>query len=78
MGTPKMDSAAQQLSASVAAKVRPHYQKSLKRGVEASQAYALAYDKVVELVAKAQHISVDKARFASREVLQETMALVTQ
>lgn len=74
----KLDEAAQRLSASVAAKVRPHYQKSLTRGVEASQAYTLAYDKVVELVAKAQHLSVDKARFAAREVLQETMALITR
>jgi hypothetical protein len=74
----ELDEAARQLSASVAAKVRPHYQKSLARGVEAPQAYALAYDKVVELVAKSQHISVAKARFASREVLQEAMALITQ
>jgi len=73
-----VDIAAQQLSATVAAKVRPTYQKSLKRGVDASEAYTLAYDKVVELVAQSQHISVDKARFASRDVLQEAMALITK
>lgn len=73
-----MDRAAQQLSADVAAKVRPHYQRSLKRGVDEPQAYALAYDEVAKLVAKSQGIGVDKARFASRDVLQEAMALVTQ
>jgi len=73
-----MDRAAQQLSANVAAKVRPHYQKSLRRGLPEPEAYALAYDEVVELVAQSQGISVDKARFASRDVLQEAMARVTQ
>jgi len=73
-----VDKEAEQLSKGVAAKVRPAYQKSLKQGGDASQAYSRAYDKVVELVAQAQHISVEKARFASRDVLQEAMALVTQ
>lgn len=73
-----MDRAGQQLSATVAAKVRPMYQKSLKKGLDTSKAYALAYDKVVELVAQSQHLSVDKVHFASRDVLQEAMALVTQ
>ncbi len=73
-----MDRAEQQLSKTVAAKVRPAYQRSLKKGGDTSEAYAHAYDKVVELVAQSQHISVDKARFASRDVLQEAMALITQ
>ena len=73
-----MDRAEQQLSKTVAAKVRPAYQKSVKKGGDTAEAYAHAYDKVVELVAQSQHISVDKARFASRDVLQEAMALITQ
>lgn len=73
-----MDTAAQQLSKTVAAKVRPTYQKLLKRGGDSSQAYEQAYDEAVIMVAQAQHISVEKARFASRDVLQAAMALVTQ
>lgn len=73
-----MDEAAQTLSKTVAAKVRPQYQSWLKKGREPAQAYSLAYEKVVELVAQAQNMSADKARFASRDVLQEAMDLVTQ
>lgn len=73
-----MDEAAQALSKTVAAKVRPHYQKWLKKKVEATQAYARAYDEVVKLVAQAQHTSADKVKFASRDVLQEAMDLVTR
>jgi hypothetical protein len=73
-----MDEAAQTLSKTVAAKVRPQYQSWLKRGREPAQAYSLAYEKVVELVAQAQHTSTEKVKFASREVLQEAMELVTQ
>jgi hypothetical protein len=72
-----MDEAAQTLSKTVAAKVRPQYQSWLKKGREPAQAYSLAYEKVVELVAQAQNMSADKARFASRDVLQEAMDLVT-
>ncbi len=72
-----MDEAAQTLSKTVAAKVRPQYQSWLKKGREPAQAYSLAYKKVVELVAQAQNMSADKARFASRDVLQEAMDLVT-
>ena len=72
-----MEEQEQALSRSVAAKVRPHYQKSLRR-VEPSRAYADAYEEVVKLVAAAQKSTVDKVRFASRDVLQEAMQLVTQ
>ncbi len=73
-----MDTSAQQLSKTVAAKVRPVYQRLLKRGGDQSQAYEQAYDEVVVLVAQAQHTTVEKARFASRDVLQAAMAIVTQ
>ena len=73
-----MDEQEQGLSRSVAAKVRPHYQKSLKRRVEPTRAYADAYEESVRLVAAAQHLSADKVRFASRDVLQAAMRLVTQ
>ncbi len=72
-----MDKEAQVLSRSVAAQVRPQYQGWLKK-VGAAQADARAYDKVVELVARKQKLSADKVRFASREVLQEAMALITR
>ncbi len=73
-----MDKEALALSQTVAAKVRPHYQKWIQKKVEAAQAYARAYDEVVELVAKAQNMGTDKVKFASRDVLQEAMDLVTQ
>lgn len=73
-----MDTSAHQLSRHVAAKVRPAYLNLLKKGTDISQAYSEAYEEAVALVAKAQHTTVEKARFASREVLQEAMALVTQ
>ncbi len=72
-----MDEDARALSHTVAAKVRPHYQKWLKHNVDASGAYSRAYDEVVGLVAKAQNLSTDKVKFASREVLQTAMDLVT-
>ena len=73
-----MEEQEQVLSRSVAAKVRPHYQKSLKRRVEPARAYADAYEEVVRLVPAAQKSTVYKVRFASRDVLQEAMQLVTQ
>jgi hypothetical protein len=73
-----MDTSEQQLSKNVAAKVRPAYLKLLKRGTDTTLAYEQAYDEAVTLVAQAQHTSTDKARFASRDVLQEVMALVTK
>lgn len=73
-----MEEHEQVLSRSVAAKVRPHYQRSLKRRVEPARAYADAYEEVVKLVAAAQKSTADKVRFASRDVLQEAMQLVTQ
>lgn len=72
-----MDKAAHRLSNTVAIKVRPRYQGWLRRDMGASEAYSLAYDEVVGLVARAQHLTVEKARFASREVLQEAMQLIT-
>lgn len=72
-----MDEAANKLSRTVAAKVRPHYLGWLKRNVKPAEAYALAYDEAVGLAARAQRLSVEKVRFASREVLQEAMRLIT-
>ena len=72
-----MDDQERTLSKTVAAKVRPQYQSWLKKS-DASQAYERAYDALVKLVANAQHMSADKVKFASREVLQEAMDLVTQ
>lgn len=73
-----MDAEAQALSETVASKVRPQYQKWLKQRGEAPEAYTRAYDEVVKLVAQAQHLSTDKVKFASRDVLQEAMDLVTR
>ena len=72
-----MDDQEKKLSKTVAAKIRPQYKTWLKRS-GASEAYTLAYDEVVKLVAKAQNMSTDKVKFASRDVLQEAMDLVTQ
>lgn len=72
-----MDDQERALSRTVAAKVRPQYQSWLKKSGDA-QAYERAYSELVKLVASAQHISADKVKFASREVLQEAMTLVTQ
>ncbi len=72
-----MDDEAKALSKSVAAKIRPQYKTWLKKS-GASPAYTRAYDEVVKLVAKAQNLSTDKVRFASRDVLQEAMNLVTE
>lgn len=56
-----MDEAASRLSETVARKVRPHYLGWLRRNVEASEAERLAYDEVVDLVARAQRITAEKA-----------------
>lgn len=73
-----MDETETALSKTVGAKIRPHYQRSLKRGLGPPEAYSLAYDEAVELVAKAQHSSVEKVRFASRDVLQAALDLATR
>ena len=72
-----MDNEARALSKTVAAKIRPQYQNWRKKTGDAP-AYERAYEEMVKLVASAQHISVDKAKFAARDVLQEGMDLVTQ
>ena len=71
-----MDDQERKLSKTVAVKIRPQYQTWLKKS-GAAKAYTHAYDEVVELVAKAQHMSADKVKFASRDVLQAAMDLVT-
>ena len=72
-----MDDQEKKLSKTVAAKIRPQYKNWLKRS-GASEAYTHAYDEVVKLVAKAQDMSTDKVKFASRDVLQAAMDLVTE
>ena len=72
-----MDDEAKKLSKTVAAKIRPQYKTWLKKS-GSSQAYTRAYDEVVKLVASAQHTSAEKVKFASRDVLQAAMELVTQ
>ena len=63
-----MDEVASRPSETVARRVRPHDLGWLKRtGVY--EAELLAYDEVVDLVARARRITAEKAKFAAREVL---------
>lgn len=71
-----MDEDAHSLSRDVAAKVKPQYQRWLKRSTEPTEAFSRAYDEVVKHVAQARKMSPEKTKFYSTDVLQKAMDLI--
>lgn len=73
-----MDAEARQLSEQVARKVKRGYVTRLRRGQGMDEAFAASYEEAVHLVAHARHMSVEKTKFFSGDVLQAVMKLVTR